>query len=272
MSNYVVGDIQGCYKEFTEGLKLIEFDASKDFLWITGDLINRGPDSLQVIKHILSIKSAAHIVLGNHDLHFLNCFYSKKRLSKTDTFESLIKHEKVSIMASFLVKQPFVFSKRIQTKKRSIKVGMVHAGIPKNMSLKKVETLSKLSSLKLKSNPKKVLKEIFEKDKKKYSIDSISGAINFFTRARVINKNGLPNFSFKGKIKDIPSHLFPWFDEKNKVMDDLDYLVFGHWAALEGKTNLSKIIAMDTGCCWGKELTFLRLEDKKKFVVKSKQG
>ena len=171
MSNYVVGDIQGCYREFTEGLKLIEFDASKDFLWITGDLINRGPDSLQVIKHILSIKSAVHIVLGNHDLHFLNCFYSKKRLRKTDTFESLIKHEKVSIMAGFLIKQPFVFSKRIQTKKRSIKVGMVHAGIPKNMSLKKVETLSKLSSLKLKSNPKKVLKKIFEQDKKKCSID-----------------------------------------------------------------------------------------------------
>ena len=166
MSNYVVGDIQGCYREFTEGLKLIEFDASKDFLWITGDLINRGPDSLQVIKHILSIKSAVHIVLGNHDLHFLNCFYSKKRLSKTDTFESLIKHEKVSIMADFLIKQPFVFSKRIQTKKRSIKVGMVHAGIPKNMSLKKVETLSKLSSLKLKSNPKETLKKIFEQDKK----------------------------------------------------------------------------------------------------------
>ncbi len=271
MSNYVVGDIQGCYGEFTEGLKLIEFDASKDFLWITGDLINRGPDSLKVIKHILSIKNAVHIVLGNHDLHFLNCFYNKKSLNKTDTFESLINNKKVSIMASFLIKQPFVFSKRIQTKKRSIKVGMVHAGIPKNMSLKKAETLSKLSSLKLKGNPKEALKIIFEQDKKNYSIDSISDAIGFFTRARVTKENGMPNFSFKGKIKDIPSDLFPWFDEKNKVMDDLDYLVFGHWAALEGKTNLSKIIAMDTGCCWGKELTFLRLEDKKKFVVKSKQ-
>ena len=270
MSNYVVGDIQGCYGEFIEGLKLIEFDTSKDFLWITGDLINKGPDSLKVIKHILSIRSAVHIVLGNHDLHFLNCFYNEKSLSKTDTFESLINHKKVSIMASFLLKQPFVFSKRIQTKKRTIKVGMVHAGIPKNMSLKKAETLSKLSSLKLKGNPKKVLKTIFERDKKNYSIDTIRGAISFFTRARVTKKNGLPNFSFKGKIKDIPSHLFPWFDEKNKVMDDLDYLVFGHWAALEGKTNLSKIIAMDTGCCWGKELTFLRLEDKKKFAVKSK--
>tara|TARA_B100000579_G_C22832918_1_gene857011 strand:- start:1806 stop:2624 length:819 start_codon:yes stop_codon:yes gene_type:complete len=270
MSNYVVGDIQGCYGEFIEGLKLIEFDTSKDFLWITGDLINKGPDSLKVIKHILSIRSAVHIVLGNHDLHFLNCFYNEKSLSKTDTFESLINHKKVSIMASFLLKQPFVFSKRIQTKKRSIKVGMVHAGIPKNMSLKKAETLSKLSSLKLKGNPKKALKTIFERDKKNYSIDTIRGAISFFTRARVTKKNGLPNFSFKGKIKDIPSHLFPWFDEKNKVMDDLDYLVFGHWAALEGKTNLSKIIAMDTGCCWGKELTFLRLEDKKKFAVKSK--
>ena len=89
MSNYAVGDIQGCFEEFKEGLKLINFDKSKDFLWIAGDLINRGPDSLKVLNHIISIKDSVHIVLGNHDLHYLNCFYNNIEPNDHDTFESL---------------------------------------------------------------------------------------------------------------------------------------------------------------------------------------
>ena len=74
MANYAVGDIQGCFKEFKEGLELINFKSSKDFLWITGDLINRGPDSFKVLEYVFKIKNSVHIVLGNHDLHYLNCY------------------------------------------------------------------------------------------------------------------------------------------------------------------------------------------------------
>ena len=74
MANYAVGDIQGCFKEFKEGLELINFKSSKDFLWITGDLINRGPESLKVLEYVFKIKNSVHMVLGNHDLHYLNCF------------------------------------------------------------------------------------------------------------------------------------------------------------------------------------------------------
>ena len=77
MANYVVGDIQGCFEEFKNGLELIKFKSSKDFLWITGDLVNRGPDSLKVLEHVMKIKNSVHIVLGNHDLHYLNCFFNK---------------------------------------------------------------------------------------------------------------------------------------------------------------------------------------------------
>ena len=181
-------------------------------------------------------------------------------------------HKKSLKMAKFLLEQPFIFSKRILTKKKVIKVAMVHAGIPRNMTLKNAETLSKLCGLELIKNPPKSLKKIFEDKKSLDSIDSFSGLINFFTRVRVVNKNGLPNFSFKGRKINIPSNLAPWFRKENKIMEDLDFLVFGHWAALQGKTDISNIIALDTGCCWGKELTFLRLEDQKKFVIKSKQG
>ena len=272
MANYVVGDIQGCYEEFKKGLELIKFNRSKDFLWITGDLVNRGPNSLEVLKYVMKIKNSVHIVLGNHDLHYLNCFFNKKKLNDDDTFQSLIIHKNKTELAKFLLQQPFIFSKKILTKKKVIKVAMVHAGIPKDVTLRKAETLSKLCELELIKNPKNSLKKIFEDKKNFFSLNSFSGLVNFFTRVRVVNKNGLPNFSFKGKKNNIPFNLATWFGKDNKIMDDLDFLVFGHWAALQGKTDISNIIALDTGCCWGKELTFLRLEDQKKFVVKSKQG
>tara|TARA_B100000614_G_C14545769_1_gene492007 strand:- start:1470 stop:2288 length:819 start_codon:yes stop_codon:yes gene_type:complete len=271
MANYAVGDIQGCFEEFKEGLELIKFKSSKDFLWITGDLLNRGPDSLKVLEYVFKIKNSVHIVLGNHDLHFLNCFFNNKYLGDQDTFQSLMLHKKAFKMANFLLRQPFIFSKKILTKERVIKVAMVHAGIPRDMTLKKAETLSRLCELELVNNPKKSLKKIFEDKKNFNDIDSFSGLINFFTRVRVINKTGFPDFSFKGKKKNIPSFLDPWFKKENIIMEDLDFLVFGHWAALQGKTGISNILALDTGCCWGKELTFLRLEDQKKFVIKSKQ-
>ena len=271
MANYVVGDIQGCFEEFKKGLELIKCQSSKDFLWITGDLVNRGPDSLKVLEYVYKIKNSVHIVLGNHDLHYLNCFFNKRSLGVDDTFQSLIVHKNGLKMANFLLKHPFVFSKKIKTKKKIIQVAMVHAGIPKDMTLKKADTLSKLCELELSKNPKKSLKNIFEGKNNFYDIDSFSNLVNFFTRVRVINKNGIPDFSFKGRKKNIPLNLTPWFKKENKIMNDLDFLVFGHWAALQGKTNISNIIALDTGCCWGKELTFLRLEDQKKFVIKSKQ-
>tara|TARA_B100000575_G_scaffold271396_1_gene252649 strand:+ start:3881 stop:4702 length:822 start_codon:yes stop_codon:yes gene_type:complete len=271
MANYAVGDIQGCFEEFKEGLELIKFQNSKDFLWITGDLINRGPDSLKVLQYVFKIKNSVHLVLGNHDLHYLNCFFNNKKLSDGDTFQSLMFHKKSLKMAKFLLHQPFVFSKKILTKKKVIQVAMVHAGIPRNMSLKQAETLSKLCALELINNPKKSLKKIFEDKKNFLDVDSYGSLVNFFTRVRAINKNGLPDFSFKGRKQNIPANLVTWFKKENKIMEDIDLLVFGHWAALGGKTDLSNIIALDTGCCWGKELTFLRLEDQKKFVVKSKQ-
>tara|TARA_Y100000768_G_C23924617_1_gene656818 strand:+ start:367 stop:1185 length:819 start_codon:yes stop_codon:yes gene_type:complete len=271
MANYVVGDIQGCFEELKSGLELIKFESSKDYLWITGDLINRGPDSLKVLEYIFKIKNSVHIVLGNHDLHYLNCFFNDGKLSDDDTFQSLMFHKKSLKLARFLLRQPFVFSKKVLTKKKATQVAMVHAGIPRDMSLKKAETLSKLYGSQLINNPTKSLKKIFEDQKNFLTIDSFSGLVNFFTRVRVINKNGLPNYSFKGRKKNIPPNLATWFKKENKIMNDIDLLVFGHWAALQGKTGISNIIALDTGCCWGKELTFLRLEDQKKFIVKSKQ-
>ena len=112
---------------------------------------------------------------------------------------------------TFLAHRIFNYPLKISilTKKRVIKVAMVHAGIPRDMSLKKAETLSRLCELELVNNPTKSLKNIFENKKKFYDVNSFSGLVNFFTRVRVINKTGIPDFSFKGKKKNIPSFLNP---------------------------------------------------------------
>ena len=116
MANYAVGDIQGCYKEFDKGLKKINFNKKKDRLWISGDLINRGPDSLKTLERIYNIRSSVNIVLGNHDLHFLARHYADRKAAKNDTLEELLSSSKCEKYAKFLLKQPFVFSKKIKLK------------------------------------------------------------------------------------------------------------------------------------------------------------
>ena len=113
MANYAIGDIQGCYKEFKLALKKVNFNLDEDYLWLVGDLINRGPDSLKLLKHIYKIKERTHIVLGNHDLHFLACFYGQRKLAKSDTISKLMQSKKSLKYAKFLIEQPLIFKKEI---------------------------------------------------------------------------------------------------------------------------------------------------------------
>ena len=137
MANYAVGDIQGCFEEFEKGLKKINFDETKDYLWLSGDLVNRGPDSLKTLKKIYELRSRVHIVLGNHDLHFLARYFSNRKKHKNDTLDELLLNSDCKKFANFLIKQPFFFSKKINLK-NGLKKNflMVHAGLPHNLSYK----------------------------------------------------------------------------------------------------------------------------------------
>jgi bis(5'-nucleosyl)-tetraphosphatase (symmetrical) len=112
MANYAIGDIQGCYKEFRLALKKVNFDIENDYLWLVGDLINRGPDSLKLIKYLYKIRKRAHIVLGNHELHFLSCLYGLRELSKTDTLSKTYHNEKISKICRIFDSTTFNFSKK----------------------------------------------------------------------------------------------------------------------------------------------------------------
>ncbi len=274
MANYAVGDIQGCYKEFDKGLKKINFNEKKDRLWISGDIVNRGPDSLKTLERIYSIRSSVNIVLGNHDLHFLARHYADRKAAKNDTLEELLASSKCEKYAKFLLKQPFVFSKKIKLKNGDKKKYiMVHAGLPHYLTFKECMNLNKLSQEFLSKNPKKNLKKIFFHHRKNnFKIISMKDKLAFFinavTRIRICDKEGKIMFAFKKGLKDLPFNFVPWFKLKISALTRNDRLIFGHWAALNGKTNKQNIIGLDTGCVWGNKLTFLRLEDNKKYFIK----
>ena len=274
MANYAVGDIQGCYKEFDKGLKKINFNEKKDRLWISGDIVNRGPDSLKTLERIYSIRSSVNIVLGNHDLHFLARHYADRKSAKNDTLEELLASSKCEKYAKFLLKQPFVFSKKIKLKNGDKKKYiMVHAGLPHYLTFKECMNLNKLSQEFLNKNPKKNLKKIFFHHRKNnFKIISMKDKLTFFinavTRIRICDKEGKIMFAFKKGLKDLPFNFVPWFKLKISALTRNDRLIFGHWAALNGKTNKQNIIGLDTGCVWGNKLTFLRLEDNKKYFIK----
>ena len=272
MANYAIGDIQGCYKEFKLALKKVNFNLDEDYLWLVGDLINRGPDSLKLLKHIYKIKERTHIVLGNHDLHFLACFYGQRKLAKADTISKLMQSKKSLKYAKFLIEQPLIFKKEIIFKNKSKKVIMVHAGIPPNLSLENCFDLNKEFQVALKKNPKRILKKVFNNPFSKFSkkmskIDRIIFFANALTRIRACNHKGEIDFNFKGKINEIPKKLNAWFNFENSIISENSQLIFGHWAAIKGKTKKKDIFGLDTGCVWGDKLTIMRLEDNKRFQI-----
>ena len=272
MANYAIGDIQGCYKEFKLALKKVNFNLDEDYLWLVGDLINRGPDSLKLLKHIYKIKERTHIVLGNHDLHFLACFYDQRKLAKADTISKLMQSKKSLKYAKFLMEQPLIFKKEIVFKNKSKKVIMVHAGIPPNLSLENCFDLNKEFQIALKKNPKRILKKVFNNPFSKFSkkmskIDRIIFFANALTRIRACNDKGKIDFNFKGRINEIPKKLNAWFNYENSIIGENSQLIFGHWAAIKGKTKKKDIFGLDTGCVWGDKLTIMRLEDNKRFQI-----
>jgi bis(5'-nucleosyl)-tetraphosphatase (symmetrical) len=158
VANYVIGDIQGCFDEYSLLLNKIKFDSKKDFIWLTGDLINRGPASLSVLKHVYDNRKAIKTVLGNHDLHFLAVYYGVRKLNKFDTLSDLLNFQDVDELAKWLTKQPLV---------REIKIGkrefiMVHAGFPKSATKRSLTEVNGKIKKALKNNPKKTLKMIFD--------------------------------------------------------------------------------------------------------------
>lgn len=266
MATYVIGDIQGCYDELLLLLEKIQFDIRKDKLIFAGDLVNRGPKSLEVLRLIKSFGKSAKVVLGNHDLYLLAVAYGYLPAAKKDTLNDILHAADKEELISWLRKQRFLY-----THKKHI---ITHAGIPPIWSLKKAKRLALELEFVLQTDVcfQLFMSNLFgnEPDLWNDNLEAINRwrcSANYFTRMRVCDEEGRLDFAFKGELKNKPEALEAWFNIPNTKIDADYTLIFGHWAALNGITNDPHCIALDTGCAWGGKLSAYCIDNKQLYQV-----
>jgi bis(5'-nucleosyl)-tetraphosphatase (symmetrical) len=268
VATYAVGDIQGCYEEFTRLLDRIDFQLGRDCLWLLGDLINRGPDNVSVVRRVMAMGDSAVVVLGNHDLHFLAVHRGDHTPNRSDTFTDLLDSPLADEVSDWYRHQRFFY--------RDKKLGfvMAHAGIPHLWKMKQAKELAtEVEEVIRGIGCERYFQEMYGNEPNVWRDDLEEMPrwrviTNYFTRMRLVDANGTLDFSHKGALDDAPEGLSPWF-AFSRPQPVKQKILFGHWAALEGHTGDDHFIGLDTGCVWGRSLTALRLEDGELFRVNS---
>lgn len=261
MSTYAIGDLQGCLEPLQRLLEQIQFDPAIDRLWIAGDIVNRGPSSLETLRFLYELRTSVIPVLGNHDLHFLAVAFGHKRKSSFDTLEELLKAEDCRELIEWL--------RQCKLLHRDTQMGftMVHAGIPPIWSMEQAEAHAREVEAVLQSNQlDDFLSQMYGNKPMRWKnklvgMDRLRIITNYFTRMRFCTSSGELDLETKTGPDQHPPGFAPWFSHpKHKCRDHK--IIFGHWAALEGKADAPNVYALDTGCVWGGSLTALRLEDE----------
>jgi bis(5'-nucleosyl)-tetraphosphatase (symmetrical) len=267
MAIYFVGDIQGCFQELRSLLNQVEFDPETDQLWVAGDLVARGPDSLSVLRYIKSLGNSAKVVLGNHDLHLLAIHAGLKKAKSSDLLSELLGADDADELLNWLAQQPLV------RKLPDENVYMSHAGLPPHWSPEKALEQATIASAYI-ASPERIqwLKVMYGEKPNQWSmaetnIEKFRFTVNALTRMRYCELDYSLEFSCKSTLDESPNHVKPWFTLTS--MDKGYSWVFGHWAALMGVCPTKNIYALDTGCVWGGYLSLLRWSDKKLFIEHS---
>jgi len=266
MTIYAVGDIQGCYVEFQQLLKQIRFDPAQDKLWLVGDLVNRGPGSLQVLRLVKSFGDSAITVLGNHDLHLLAVAEGAAELHRSDTLDEVLSAPDRDELLTWLRRQRLLHAEGDYV--------LVHAGLLPQWSVKQAASLAHEVEKALRGDDYATFLARMYGNAPHNWDDELTGykrlrvITNAFTRMRICTLQGEMEFKFKGEVEHIPEGYLPWFDVPNRVTRDAT-VIFGHWSAL-GLKITPKVIALDTGCLWGGPMSAIRLEDRQLFQVSCK--
>ena len=262
MSTYAIGDIQGCFDELQQLLEKIKFDPSIDTLWFTGDLVNRGPKSLETLRFVKGLGDRAITVLGNHDLHLLAVWQHKhKHSSSNDTLGPIFEADDGEELLEWLRHRPLMHYDA------ELDYAMFHAGLPPQWGRKQALKLAAEVEAVLRGKRfHEFLGHMYGNKPSRWS-DKLEGwdrlrfIVNCFTRLRLCNAEGKLELKHKGKVEDAPNGFRPWF-EHGERRSLKQRLVFGHWSAL-GLYQGHNVNAIDTGCLWGGALTALELENGK---------
>lgn len=255
---FAVGDLQGCLSPLKKLLDEVNFDDSQDELWCVGDLINRGPQSLETLEFIYSLRHCVKTVLGNHDLHLLAVAYGQKKVKAESDLLEIAASENSDKLLKWLRKQPLLHWDKEN------KLAMCHAGIPPMWDLKKAKKLSDEVQVVLKSDQHIKFYEKMYGNQPDVWDDELTGMkrlrviVNYFTRMRFLGPSGELEFDNKSGLDSELGEFKPWFHYPNKLKKN--HLLFGHWAALNGLFDQKKMTGLDTGCVWGGPLTLMNLE------------
>ncbi|NNE37162.1 MAG: symmetrical bis(5'-nucleosyl)-tetraphosphatase [Gammaproteobacteria bacterium] len=272
MATYVIGDIQGCRQEFEDILESISFDSGSDKLWLTGDIINRGPDSLGALR--LAKHYNVLSVLGNHECHLLAVANDVTNAGKKDTLQAIINADDGEELLDWIRHFPLIHHNA------DLGFTMVHAGLHPQWNLSQSLQLShEVETVMQSDNFTGLLANMYGDTPDQWH-DELNGwerlrcIINYCTRSRYYKLSGKINLKDKGPPGSQKDGYYPWYSIEERKMAN-NSIVFGHWASLHDgdprQFESYNIYPLDTGCVWGRKLTALRLEDKCIFQVPSIQ-
>lgn len=264
MATYAIGDLQGCLTPLMTLLDVINYNPQEDQLWFAGDLINRGPESLETLRFIKSLGSNATVILGNHDLHLLAVSRGHGTLKRNDTLIDILSASDRDELMEWLRQQPLCHYDE------TLNTIMTHAGVPPCWTLEQTQSLAREVEAQLKSTEVDAFLTVMYGNTPKIWEDDLTGMdrlraiTNYLTRMRFCDATSKLDFKSKEGPSTARQGYAPWFSYPSQLPENC-HIVFGHWAALEGVTHSDTIHALDTGCVWGGSLTAMRLEDKQLF-------
>jgi bis(5'-nucleosyl)-tetraphosphatase (symmetrical) len=258
MTLYAIGDVQGCDAELGQLLDALRFSPDRDRLWFVGDLVNRGPASLEVLRRVRALGEAATVTLGNHDLHLLAVAHGVGRLKRGDTFSDVLAAPDRDGLLEWLAHRPLC------AEARALNLCLLHAGLSPQWDMPAARRCAGQFEQALRQDPGKLFKQMYGDEPDLWD-ESLEGAerlryiVNCFTRLRYVDAEGRLQLRAKGSPnKAQRGSLIPWYEAPHARWRGTR-LVFGHWSTL-GFFRNPEVTALDTGCVWGGSLTALRLD------------
>lgn len=263
MATFAIGDLQGCYAEFAQLLQLIAFNPTRDRLWLVGDLVNRGPDSLAVLRHVKNLGDAAVCVLGNHDFHLLMLAYGFTKARTSDTLQAILATPDRAVLIDWLRHRPLIVHEDDYL--------MVHAGLLPQWTAQTAACLAREVETHLRdSEPQAFFAQLYGNEPNAWRddlapFDRMRLVVNACARLRFCTADGGMEFAEKRAAEYAPSGYLPWFSIPERRSAQVT-IVCGHWSTL-GLTLRPNLLMLDSGCVWGGTLSAVRLEDRRVFQV-----
>jgi bis(5'-nucleosyl)-tetraphosphatase (symmetrical) len=258
MALYMIGDVQGCDEALGRLLGKIDFSPSRDTLFLLGDLVNRGPQSLAVLRRLMALESSAQCLLGNHDLHLLATAHGVRKPHRNDTVGEILNAPDREALLDWLRRRPMALFEHGWL--------MVHAGVLPQWDLAQTLALAaELQAVLRSPDWTGFLKEMYG-DQPDFWSDGLQGSarlrviVNALTRLRFCSSQGVMEFATKDDADAAPEGFMPWFDVPGRRTSGVP-VAFGHWSTL-GTVKRDGVLPLDTGCVWGGCLTAARITDR----------